>query len=146
MLTIDASVWLNADSPHEPNQAASRAFLDRVAVERLRVFAPTLLGVEVAAAISRTRNDPTLARDFATSLIALPFVTFVSLDEPLAAMATELAAVHKLRGADAVYAAVALAHRCDLVSLDREHLTRLSGVLRTVSPEQWLAEAPPQSP
>jgi len=45
----------------------------------------------------------------------------------------------QLRGADSVYAAVALEYGCDLVSLDREHLTRLVSVVPTVTPADALA-------
>ena len=45
----------------------------------------------------------------------------------LDAIRLRLAAEHGLRGADAVYAAVAIEAGCTLVSLDGEHLTRLPG-------------------
>ncbi len=134
MLTIDASVWVNADSPSEPGSGASRAFLDRVAAANTPVFVPTLLRVEVAGAIRRVKNDPTLAHEYSEKLAAVPFLRWVVLDEALATQAALLAANHGLRGADAVYAAVAIAHGCQLVSLDREHLTRMAAVLSVVAP------------
>ena len=139
MLTIDASVWVNAYSPAEPESAASRALVDRVAGSRTIVIVPTLLRVEVAAAIGRSRKDPALAAEYAARLAALPFVRWIPLDALLAARASTLATDHALRGADAVYAAVAQVHGCDLISLDREHLTRLSGLLRVRTPAQELA-------
>jgi predicted nucleic acid-binding protein len=139
MLTIDASVWVNADSPSEPESGSSRAFLDRAAAARTTIIVPTLLRVEVSAAISRVRKDPLLAREFSEKLAAVPFVHWIALDPALAARAAGLAADHGLRGADAVYAAVALEHHCDLVSLDHEHLTRLASVLRVRTPAQCLA-------
>jgi len=139
MLTIDASVWVNADSPSEPDSASSRAFLDQVAAAGTIIFLPTLLRVEVAAAISRTRKDAALARDYSERLAALPFVRWIPLDVSLAAQASALAAEHGLRGADAVYAAVAMAHGCALISLDGEHLTKLVSVLQVRTPSQSLA-------
>jgi predicted nucleic acid-binding protein len=139
MLTIDASVWVNADSPAEPESASSRAFLDQVAATGTTIVVPTLLRVEVAAAISRTRKDAALAREYSEKLATLPFVRWISLDASLAERAAALAADHGVRGADAVYAAVAMAHGCDLVSLDREHFTRLASVLQVRTPSQSLA-------
>ena len=139
MLTVDASVWVNADSPAEPDSAASRALLDHVAAAGTTIFVPTLLRVEVAAAISRVRKDAALALEYAEKLAALPFVRWVALDAELAARAAVLAADHGLRGADAVYAAVALVHGCDLISLDHEHLTRLAGVVQVRTPSQAIA-------
>ena len=75
----------------------------------------------------------------AEALLALPSVRWVALDDSLARLAAELAAKHRLRGADAVYAAVALSHRCELVSLDQEHLTRLTSVVNTMIPSEALA-------
>ncbi|RJP42407.1 MAG: PIN domain-containing protein [Phycisphaerales bacterium] len=139
MLTVDASVWVNADSPAEPDSASSRALLDRIAAAHTTIIVPTLLRVAVAAAISRSRKDPALAREYSEKLAALPFVRWIALDPSMAAQASALAADHGLRGADAVYAAVAQSHRCDLISLDHEHLTRLPSVLRVRTPAQYLA-------
>jgi predicted nucleic acid-binding protein len=134
MLTIDASVWVNADSPTEPGSRESRAFIDNVASTSTVVVVPTLLRVEVAAAISRARQDATLAREYSERLAQLPFIRWVELDGAFAERAFAFAADHRLRGADAVYAAVAMAHGCELISLDREHLERLHGLVRVRAP------------
>jgi len=139
MFTIDASVWVNADSSSEPGWAASRAFLDRVAAASMPVVVPTLLLVEVAAAISRAKRNAELAREYSERMTAIPFVRWIVLDEAMAGRAAALAADHGLRGADAVYAAVAVTHACELVSLDPEHLTRLTPVLRVRTPSQHMA-------
>jgi len=80
-----------------------------------------------------------LAREYAEKLAALPFVHWISLDPDMAARSSSLAADHGLRGADAVYAAVAVASGCELISLDREHLTRLGKVLSVRTPSQFIA-------
>jgi predicted nucleic acid-binding protein len=134
MFTVDASVWVNADSPTEPKSAQSRLFLDTVAASSIPIVVPTLLRVEVAAAIGRTRKEAVLARAFFEKLASLPFLRWVSLDLALATKAAGLAADHGLRGADAVYAAVAITHGCEPISLDQEHLTRLASVLRVRTP------------
>lgn len=139
MLTIDASVWLNADSPKEVHHEESRALLDWVALYQTPIVVPTLLCVEVAAAISRTRRDISLAREYAAQMALLPFVRWVGLDQILAAQAAVLAAQDAIRGADAVYAAVAAGAGSTLLSLDKEHLTRLVGVIPTHSPADALA-------
>ena len=138
MFTIDASVWVNADSPAEPHQPDSRALLDLLFARGLSIVVPTLLPAELAGAIARTRGDSALAEEMATALLALPTVRWIALDDALARRAAELAARHRLRGADAVYAAVALTHGCELVSLDREHLTRLAAVVPTLTPADGL--------
>lgn len=139
MFTIDASVWVNADSPNEPQQPMSRSLLDRLRGGAVPIFLPTLLAAEVAGVISRTRGNPLLAEQMASALLALPSVRWIPLDDRLGRLAAELAAKHRLRGADAVYAAVALANGCELISLDQEHLTRLTAVVRTSTPAEVLS-------
>jgi predicted nucleic acid-binding protein len=108
---------------------------------------PNLVLAEVAGAISRTRNDPVRAEAFATTLGRLPNVTVVALDEALGYQARALAAQYGLRGADAVYAAVAQQAGCTLISLDHEHLSRLGSIVTVHTPAAVLAElVPPTSP
>ena len=136
MYTVDASVWISASFPGEREQSVSRAFVDRLSATRPQVFLPHLAYVEVAATISRVHGDPTLGIALADAIDQLRFVRWVVLDLPLARSSAMLAATSRLRGADAVYAAVAAQQGCYLVSLDNEHLTRLTGVVTTLTPAQ----------
>lgn len=140
LFTIDASVWVNAYSPAEPGQPESRAFLEAVFARGDAIVVPTLLVVELSGVISRTRGDAALAGQMTIALLALPMIRWIALDGMLARQAADLAAAHRLRGADAVYAAVAVTYRSDLVSLDREHLTRLTAVVPTTTPGMALSQ------
>jgi len=104
------------------------------------IIAPTLLLPEVAAAVSQGREDENLAREFAISLSRLPHLVLVPLDMALAQQATDLAARYRLRGSDAVYAAVALRFGSTLVTLDREQRERVAEVLTARYPAEVLAE------
>lgn len=146
VFTIDASVWVNADSPAEPGQPTSRALLDALLAAGTPVVVPTLLPVELAGTIARIRGDADLAREVAAAVAGLPSVRLVPLDDALAGRAAEMAATHRLRGADAVYAAVASSHACPLVSLDREHLDRLPPAARVMAPGQALELLSTRSP
>ena len=134
MYTIDASVWVNGFDQRETGHDISRRLLDILGNQAIPVIVPNLVLVEVAGAISRTRNNPAQAQTFADALSRLPNVTLIPLDDVLSHQALELAAQYALRGADAVYAAVALQSGCILISLDNEHLTRLSGIVPTQTP------------
>jgi predicted nucleic acid-binding protein len=57
----------------------------------------------------------------------------------LAQQAATIAAQSGLRGADAVYAAVAVQMGCTLITLDQEQLTRLTNVVVTQTPAIALA-------
>jgi predicted nucleic acid-binding protein len=66
--------------------------------------------------------------------------TWVSLDNLFADEAANLGAAQGLRGADAVYAAVALRHKTTLVTLDQQQFERLAGVLPVRRPGEILKE------
>jgi predicted nucleic acid-binding protein len=133
--TVDASVFLNAFNPHEVGHTGSLQFIARLQEGAVPIVAPTLLLPEVAGAIGRGRRDPNLARRFASTLRRLPHLVLIPLDARLAEQAADLAAQHRLRGSDAVYASVALLFGSTLVTLDQEQRRRLARVLRTRRPE-----------
>ena len=147
MYTVDASVWVNAFDQREPGHLLSRQFLEVLRHWALPIIAPHLVLVEVAGAISRTRHAPVQAQTFATALSRLPHVTLRALDEVCALHALTLAAQHGLRGADAIYAAVAREAGSMLVTLDNEHLTRLVNLMTVCTPAVALAAlTPPPHP
>lgn len=146
MYTVDASVWVNAFDQREPGHSTSRQVLQLLRDNLLPVFLPTLLLAEVAGAISRTRNNPAQAQAFAAALRDLPNVAFVPLDDVLVTQALTLAAQHRLRVADAIYAAVAAQSGCtliSLISLDDEHLAQLNDIVPTLTPAAALADMRP---
>ena len=138
--TIDASVFLNAFNPYEPGHEESHRLLTQFHEQATPIIAPTLLLPEVAAAVSRGREDENLAREFAASLSRLPHLVLVPLDTALAQQATDVAAQYRLRGSDAVYAAVALRFGSTLVTLDREQRERVAEALTARYPAEVLAE------
>ena len=144
---MDASVWVNGFDQREAGHTTSRQLPEVLRTRALPIIVANLVLAEVAGAISRTRNDPVQAEVFATTLGRLPNVTVVTLDVALGYQARALAAQHGLRGADAVYAAVAQQPGCTLISLDNEHLTRLRSIVIVRTPATVLAELiPPTSP
>jgi len=146
MYTVDASVWVNAFDQREPGHLVSRQFLEVLRDQALPIIVPNVVLVEVAGAISRTRRAPAQAQAFATAMSRLPHVTVRVLDEVCALHALILAAQHGLRGADAVYAAVARDAGSTLVTLDNEHLTRLVNLMTVCTPAVALAALTPPPP
>ena len=136
--TVDASVFLNAFNPYEQEHAASQRLLAHLQAQAMPIIVPTLLLPEVAAAIGRGRDDPTLARAFTATLNRLPHMVWVPLDETLAQQAADMAAQHRLRGSDAVYAAVALRFGSTLITLDRQQRERVAHVVTACCPAEVL--------
>jgi predicted nucleic acid-binding protein len=139
LLTIDSSVFVSAARPSEIGHAESTAFLAWVRNKRTRLFLPTLVMAEVAAALSRTGSDPGLAQQYALAVGQLPNTVMVALDEGLARQSAAIGAQHRLRGADAVYLASAALFAAELVTLDREQLERGAAIVQTLTPADFLA-------
>jgi predicted nucleic acid-binding protein len=136
--TVDASVFVNAFNSHEDGHAASLEILSAIQQTGDPVVVPTLLLPEIASAVARASNDLVGAFQYAEATAALPHLTLVSLTPPMARQAAMLAATHRLRGADAVYVAVARRYGTALVSRDEEQRSRGSAVVTCQTPEDAL--------
>jgi predicted nucleic acid-binding protein len=93
------------------------------------------LVVEVAASVARIFDDSERGAALAEAVWHLPHQFWIPLDEALAREAQHLASRDRLRGADAVYAAVAARFDATLVTRDRQQLERITAGLRVTTPE-----------
>lgn len=139
LLTIDSSVFVSRARAQDVGHPESAAFLQWVRATRPRLFIPTLVFPEVAAALSRTGSDREVAHRYALAIASLPNTVLVALDEEVAQQAAALAARHKLRGADAVFIAAAAMFAAELVTLDAEQRERGAAVVQTHTPQAFLA-------
>lgn len=133
-ITIDASVFVNAFSPIEAGSDESLEFINAAKRKGIPIIVPVLLLPEISAAIARKQNNTDLALGLVQELRLFSNITFVAVDEILADLAVDIAANRRLRGSDAVYAAVALRFGTELVTLDREQLERLPEVIPVRAP------------
>ena len=142
LLTIDSSVFVSVVRTNESGHRASTAFLGWVRRTRPRLFLPTLVMTEVAAALSRTGSGAGLAQQYAMAIGQLPNAALIALDEGLAHQAAALGAKHRLRGADAVFLATAALFAAELVTLDQEQLARGSCIVQTLKPGDFMKTIP----
>ena len=133
-VTIDASVFVNAISPDEDGSDESAEFISRLKQEGIVFIQPTLFIPEVVASIARKQDSTDIALEILHDFKKFPNLTLIRLDDDFADFASEVAANHRLRGSDAVYAAVALRFGTELITLDKEQLDRLPKVLSVHSP------------
>ena len=138
MITIDASVLVAAVDLRDPAQPDAKAFVDAVTTLGDPVHEPTLVVVEVVAAIARRTGDVDAAMDGGTAVLATPGLVLHPLDMELAADAAAVATRDRLRGADAIYVATALRTGSILVTLDIEVQERARGLV-VQTPTAWLA-------
>src|SRR6476619_3500016 len=122
-VTIDASVFVSAFTPTEPAHQASKSFMLNVREQSIPIIVPVLVLPEISAALSRGQGSkPELGKAFVQAWRNFPSTTFIDVDETVANLAVDVAANHRLRVSDAVYAAVALRFGTELITLDREQL------------------------
>ena len=134
-VTVDASVFVNAFSPDEEGSDESAEFLSQLREDGVPLIQPTLFFPEVVASISRKQDAEEIALELAHELKKFSKLTLIDLDEDFADYASEIAAKYRLRGSDAVYAAVALRFGAELITLDKEQLSRLPKVLTVRKPK-----------
>ena len=135
-VTIDASVFVSAFTPTEPAHQVSKAFMLGVREQSIPIIVPVLVLPEISAALSRGQGKPELGKAFVQELRNFPNTTFIDVDDNIAILAVEIAANNRLRGSDAIYAAVALRFGTELITLDREQLDRLPKVLPVRAPQE----------
>ena len=133
-VTIDASVFVSAFIPIEPSHQKSRKFMLRVREQVIPIIVPFLVLPEISAALARGHGNPEAAKAFVLELKNLPNISFMDLDESAADLAVDIAANNRLRGSDAVYAAVALRFGTELITLDKEQLLRLKKLIPVRTP------------
>ncbi|MBI3968620.1 MAG: type II toxin-antitoxin system VapC family toxin [Chloroflexi bacterium] len=95
---------------------------------------PSLLLAEVAGAIARRAGRPQVGQQAMVSVLHVPGLRVVALDAVLGREAGRLAARLQLRGADAVYVAVARALSLPLVTWDVEVQKRAAGIVIVRTP------------
>ena len=108
MIGVDASVWVSA-------------------------FVPTTHCI--SGAVGRQLGDPADAQEAVQWLLDLPQLHLVELDRWLSLFAARIAGDPRLRGADAVYVAVAAQFDIPLMSWDREQLERGAQRIVTRQPD-----------
>lgn len=134
-VTLDASVLVSAFTPSENAHLPCKALLREVRQSKAAIILPTLVIVEIAAAIGRGQGKPDLGYAFALEMTRFPNLALVTLDESLARAAAEIAARHRLRGSDAVYVAVARRFGATLVTLDGEQHACAAALVPVQRPE-----------
>ena len=134
MTVVDASVWVSRLVASDVNHSSSRRWLERYEAKGGRLVAPVILLAEISGAISRRTNSAWLGRQSLESLLRIRALRLVTVDRRLGEAAARLGADLGLRGADALYVAVAHRLRIPLVTWDREQQEKASTVITVELP------------
>lgn len=133
MFVVDASVWVARYLPSDENHDSSSQWLHKVFESGRQIVGPTLLLPELAGPISRSAGERVAVRAL-SEVSRMPTVRLVALAQTGAVLAARLAALLRLRGADAVYVALATELAMTLVTWDREQLERAANAARVRTP------------
>jgi len=139
MWTLDASIVARSFDSADAHQEVCLKLLEYLDQQTVPIVVPRLLLTEIAGAVRRITRDPMRARLAAEAWTRLPHVQLVTLDDALIDEAAEIAADRALKGADAVYVAVARRHRATLVTLDREQRERAAALVAVMTPTEALS-------
>lgn len=133
-MIVDASVWSSAELGRELDHHISLEWRERQIRRGVSLFIPSLALTEVAGAVARATGDVLRGAEAVRTMEAIRSLKVFPLGDELMKHATALAARLRLRGADAVY--VALAHRrgLPLVTWDSEVRERAAPLVRVVRP------------
>jgi predicted nucleic acid-binding protein len=134
MVVADASVWISSLLSGDVNHVVSRQWIRRWTRAGGAIVVPTLFLAEVAGAMARQTGQTRLGLRAVTDILASPRIRLDALDRTLAEAAARHAASLPLKGADAVYVALAEQLGVPLVTWDREQLTRAASVIAVQTP------------
>lgn len=132
-IVVDASIWVSASIPDDVHHQPTRAWLAGLSASDTLV-SPALGLVETAGAVSRRTGSATLARQIVAAIEQLPNVIIVIPDAELWTLSVEAAAGRSLRGADAMYVALAEALGFPLATWDADQRKKAERRVRVMTP------------
>ena len=119
MIVLDASAWLGTLFPDELHHLTSLAWMDHTLVSGEDISVPSLFLAEIGGAIIRRIHDAQEATRNIGLVRTGAMFTIVNID-PLLDLIIDTPITASLRGADAVYVALARRLEVPLVTWDRE--------------------------
>jgi predicted nucleic acid-binding protein len=140
MIVTDASVWVSRFLTGDAFYVASSLWLKQHIIAGLPLLAPANLLAEVAGAVARRSGSSQLGYQAAQQVLRVPTLQLVSIGVDLGDFAAAVASTYRLRGADALYVAVARRLQVPLVSWDQEQVTRIKGFVEAYTPNDQSSE------
>jgi len=140
MYCIDASVIVNSFFPKESQHQYSYELMKYIHASQTIVYLPELVLPEISSAIVRGTADSELAIEFIKQMLAIPFFNYIPIDRDISFSAAEIAAISKLKGADAIYIAVSKYFNISLITLDIRQKEKGSSFIQVYTPKEIIAK------
>jgi len=134
MIVIDASVWVSRIFTDDIFHLVSQAWLRAKAAQGHLLVVPSLFFAEVGGAVARHTRSTAMGMDAIQRIARVPALRVISLNRDLGMDAAKLAAQLHLRGADAVYVALARRLNIPLATWDQELLQRGGQIVTVQQP------------
>lgn len=131
-VVVDASLWVARLIENDGFHELSSQWLDFQRSQGIQFVSPTLLLVEVAAAISRRTGVSALGKQAAEALENIPDLRLVEMDHEVVEAAIQVGADLGVRGADALYVAIANLLTLPLATLDTDQRNRADQLVETL--------------
>ncbi len=128
-VVVDASIWVSRLVPQDEFHDRCLQWLSRQRSNDVTLTSPSFLLAEVAGAISRRTRDNQLAERTVEALKGLPGLRLIEMNQTVIENAARLAARLGLRGADAIYVAVASHLNIPLATLDEDQREKAAKVV-----------------
>lgn len=136
MYVVDASVWVSYFIRSEATSLASREWVTRQADIGAPILGPSIVLAEIAGAISRRTQREELGQMTSKLVSRLPGFRMILIDQELADLSVSVAAGMRLKGADAIYVALASLVSAPLVTWDKEQIERGAQIVFTQTPTE----------
>ncbi len=133
MPVVDASVWVAHFVADDAFHNKSRKWLEKALEDGEDIFFPVVALAEVASAITRVTRDEKLALTTVTAMLS-GLYSAIPIDDNLGLKSAKVATQCRLRGFDAIYAALAQSFDQTLITLDKELAERASSIVKTLIP------------
>jgi len=134
MIAVDASVWVSGFTLRDAFHDVSRSWLATQHAQNNLLAIPVICLAEVSGAIVRVTGFSEEGERVVDQIFAQSNLRILPVDHRLGLEAAQLAAQLRLRGADAVYVALARRLNIPLATWDQELLQRAGQVVTVQQP------------
>jgi predicted nucleic acid-binding protein len=134
MAVIDTSVYVAIVKATEPHHQISRKWFQETKLNGEQISAPVIFLAEVAAAIGRGQDDTELVKKVVQTITDQKLIELFPISFTMAERAAVIAAEQRIRGADALYVALAEHLGDELVTWDEQQRLRGAAVVTTRLP------------
>ena len=138
MIVIDASVWIARTISTDFFHSDSKRLFNRLFEQGETLAIPDIALIEIAGAVPRISGDFDRAIKVVEAVQSLSTLQCHASTGRMSQLAIAIAASQRMRGADAVYVALARELEAQLISWDVEQVERSQPLVHACNPIEFL--------